>query len=354
MATYTKERNIITFSLDSTPNTYKLDINTGVFYGAKGKPVQNCVYRAEIRHIFNSNYGRERNKKNIEDILWAMFDYGKTSMYSGFVEALMAADRLDAIGIPSLNLPYQYYPNVAKDLKTLRSYMDSLEEGQYFNYAEFRFWSDFVKVKEQLGSAGELFTLQMYSTLMRCDDNLTTEDISVCAYYLVRGKYWEYHQGNIRTLIDYIEMCRSMEKKAEKVNNFMREYVETKRAYELRKTEFDNNRIANNYARHSKAWEFKYGDYIIAIPTCGQDLITEGERMHHCVGSYVHSIIDNECYICFVRHKDNPDTPYITCQVYTDGKIGQYYLAYDRYITKNEDIEFKNEFQKYLNEIWNN
>ena len=31
----------------------------------------------------------------------------------------------------------------------------------------------------------------------------------------------------------------------------------------------------------------------------------------------------------------------------------EYYLAYDQYITKNEDIEFKNEFQKYLNEIWN-
>lgn len=353
MATYTKERNIISFSLDSSPHTYKFDINTGLFYGAKGKPVQNCTYRAEIRRIFHATYGREQNEKNIEDILWAMFEYGKTALYKDYVEALMAADRLDAIGIPSLRLPPNYYVEVAKDLRLLRSYLDSLGENEHFNYSHFRVWSKFLKIKQELGSAGELLTLQMYCGLLNYRNDLTTEEILTCAYYLGRGKYWEYHNGNLGNLLNYIEWCRYMKKKPEKTNNFMREYIETKNLYELRKTEFDNNRIADNYAKHSKAWEFKYGNYIITIPTCGQDLVTEGERMHHCVGSYVSSIITNNCYICFVRHKDNPNVPYITCQVHPNGLIGQYYLAYDRYISTDEDIEFRDEFQKYLNEIWN-
>jgi hypothetical protein len=75
--------------------------------------------------------------------------------------------------------------------------------------------------------------------------------------------------------------------------------------------------------------------------------------MHHCVGGYVNDIIENRCYICFVRKKETPEVPYITCQVYPNGEIGQYYLAYDRWISSAEDREFKSAFQNYLNEVWN-
>ena len=71
--------------------------------------------------------------------------------------------------------------------------------------------------------------------------------------------------------------------------------------------------------------------------------------MHHCVGNYVNKIVDGSTYICFIRHKDNPDKQYITCQVDPNtGKIGQYYLAYDGLISSKEDIEFREAYQKYL------
>ena len=107
-----------------------------------------------------------------------------------------------------------------------------------------------------------------------------------------------------------------------------------------------------NYAKHEKAWHFEYGNHIIVIPTCAQDIITEGEKMHHCVGSYVNSVLANETYICFVRHKDSPDIPYITCQVRLDDTIGQYYLAYDKHITLQEDLDFHHNFSEYLRTVW--
>ena len=124
--------------------------------------------------------------------------------------------------------------------------------------------------------------------------------------------------------------------------------------YYLRKTEFDNKKIVENYAKQSKAWEFSFGDYAVVIPTTGQDIVTEGEKMHHCVGSYVDKVVNNTDYICFVRHKDNLDKPYITCEVRTDGRIGQYFLAYDRYISTEEDKEFKKLFAEHLARVWNN
>jgi hypothetical protein len=74
--------------------------------------------------------------------------------------------------------------------------------------------------------------------------------------------------------------------------------------------------------------------------------------MHHCVGSYVNRVLNGDTYICFVRHKDTPDECYITCQVNTDGTIGQYFLAYDRYISTDRDKAFYNAFQAHLKSVW--
>ena len=74
--------------------------------------------------------------------------------------------------------------------------------------------------------------------------------------------------------------------------------------------------------------------------------------MHHCVGSYVNRVVENDCYIVFIRHKDTPDKCYLTCQVYTNGEIGQYYLAYDRRISTAEDRAFKEAFATHLATHW--
>jgi hypothetical protein len=54
----------------------------------------------------------------------------------------------------------------------------------------------------------------------------------------------------------------------------------------------------------------------------------------------------------FVRHKANLTAPYITAQVKLNGELGQYFLAYDRYISSVEDQEFKDAFQEHLKANW--
>ena len=346
MSTYRKERNFIIIDLDGTSGEYRLDINTGVFYGIKGKPVKTCPRRSEIRFLFPHYHSEGGN--NLDYVLYSMFDYGNTATYANYAEAMQAADKVDAIGVGLLRLRKEQYIYLGNHIKALSAYV----KDNPFNYRQFKEWCDFEEAKKKLGSLADLLTAEMYSAIMRERTDLSIEEIGVCAYYLGRGKYWEYHGGNVRNLIHYIEMCRLMEQSPQKVNNFMREYCETQKTYELRKTEFDNKKMALNYSKHSKAWEFEYGDHIVVIPTTAQDIVTEGQKMHHCVGSYVSSVLNNECYICFIRHKNTPDTPYITCQVYTNGEIGQYFLAYDHYISSERDKAFKSAFADYLRDVW--
>lgn len=352
MSTYTKEKNLIIIKLDSSNGSYRLDINTGVLYGVKGTPIKTCPRRSEIYSLFNPN--RNPNASNLSYIICKMMSYsGVTAHYTRYIAAMQSADKVDALGFPLLCLDRDEYAFLGENTKALSLWAKDHNKTD-FNYRDFRRWCKYEEAKKKFGSAIDLLTPDMYYAITNALPNLTTEELGVCAYYLGRGKYWEYHRGCVSSLSHYIELCRLLDKAPQKVNNFMREYCETEQEYELRKTEFDNKKMALNYAKHSKAWEFEYGDFKIVIPTTAQDIVTEGSQMHHCVGGYVNTVLDGNTYICFVRHKDTPNECYITCQVHTNGRIGQYFLAYDRYISTEEDIAFKKAFEEHLAKVWEN
>ena len=348
MSTYRKEKNLIIFSLDGVKGEYKLDINTGVFYGIKGNPIKTTPSGHYLCNLFP--YSNETS--NLVAVLRNMFsNHRNTSAFREYAKILMGADKVDAIGIPQIDYYHkEWFIYLDDHIKEVAAYY---KENGEFDYRTFRNWCELEEAKKKYGkNLFDTMTPDIYAGLTQYMSNLTAEEMSVCAYYLVKGKMWEYSRGELGRLREYIHLCRSMEKPPQKVNNFMREYCETKNLYELRKIEFDNKQIASNYANHSKAWEFEYGDFTIVIPTCGQDIVTEGERMHHCVGSYVDRVVRNDTYIVFVRRKNDIDTPYITCQVYLDGNIGQYYLAYDRYINTDEDKAFYKAFAEHLKKVW--
>ena len=350
MPTYTKEKNVIVINLDNPKGSYRLDINTGIFYGIKGSPVKTCPHRHEISSLLP--HDGSASGTNLAYVIHKMIDhYTNTSVYPHFIEAMQSADKVDALGFPLLHLSHEQYEYIGKNMKALSAWAkeNNMEE---FSYRQFSRWCEYEKAKKSLGSIIDLLTPDMYYAITNTRLNLTPDEIGVCAYYLGRGKYWEYHHHSVTTLINYIEYCRMLGKAPQKVNNFMREYCETEKEYELHKTEFDNKRMIDNYAKHAKAWDFEYGNYKIVLPTCGQDIVTEGSRMHHCVGSYVDRVVRGETYICFVRHKDAPDDCYITCQVSVNGEIGQYFLAYDYYISSEEDKAFKAAFSEHLAKVW--
>lgn len=350
MSTYTKEKNVIIITLDNSNGSYRLDINTGIFYGIKGSPIKTCPRRGEIRSLFP--HFRSETGNNLGYVIRNMIDnYANTSVYTRFVPVMQSADKIDALGFPRLSLRDEQYIYLGENMKALSAWAKDNDKSN-FDYRDFFRWCEYEKAKKTLGAVADLLTSDMYYALTQARINLTIEEIGVCAYYLGRGKYWEYHNGSVTSLINYIEQCRLLEKAPQKVNNFMREYCETEKEYKLRKTEFDNKRMADNYAKYARAWEFEYGNYKIVIPTCGQDIVTEGSRMHHCVGSYVDRVIRGDTYICFVRHKDTPDDCYITCQVHTNGVIGQYFLAYDNYISSEEDKAFRAAFAEHLAKVW--
>ena len=153
---------------------------------------------------------------------------------------------------------------------------------------------------------------------------------------------------NIKTIdiknmiLQYLELCRKINKTPQKTTNLLREYCETLNSYRLHKEQYDLELWQKNYQSHKTALEFCYGNYMVVVPQKPQDLVKEGQEMHHCVGGYINRVLSGQCYIVFVRHRNSPDECYITAEIHPNGELGQYYLAYDRTITSIfGDIDFK-------------
>lgn len=174
-------------------------------------------------------------------------------------------------------------------------------------------------------------------------------------YYYVTQKWYIVMSDYVLKdyLKDYVNYCNCIRKVPTKTSNGMREFIETKQTYLLRKTEYDKVRWINIYKAKEKKLLFEYGNYEVILPKEPQDLVTEGQLMHHCVGGYVDSVLKEKTLIVFIRNKADLETPYITCEIKpTDGTIGQYFLAYDKYISSEEDKEFRTKYQQYLYESW--
>lgn len=353
MSHYTKERNIITFHLDGVNGNYRFDLATGQFFGLKGTTVKTCQKASSIRQMLRYRDNYHGSWSHLERAMCAMFNTNQTALYPRYIAILRGAERLDAIDFVGDVNDVDDYGYIDEHFAYLTKYIrEVVTDAREFRSYLFMNWVAFEEAKKELGGLAEQLTPEIYTKVKNNIPNITKEEWNVAIYYLIRGKYWEYEHHDISTLVRYFTLCRAMEKQPQKVNNFMREYVETDREYELRKIEFDNNRIRENYKLHEKALNFTFGEFSIVFPTCGQDIIDEGSNMHHCVGGYVNRVIENNTYIVFIRKTETPDQCYLTCQVDLDGNIRQYYLAYDRWISAQADIDFYNAYQAHLKANW--
>ena len=86
-------------------------------------------------------------------------------------------------------------------------------------------------------------------------------------------------------------------------------------------------------------YEFSAGEYQIVAPKSIDDILYEGDTLHHCVNktdNYFDRIASKESYILFLRKKENPEVPFYTLEVEPDGIIRQKRAEFDR---QNKDID---------------
>lgn len=79
------------------------------------------------------------------------------------------------------------------------------------------------------------------------------------------------------------------------------------------------------YRKRIKELAYQSGDWMTVIPENAAALAAEGERMHHCVGTYGERFAKGDTHIVFIRHKERLDQPVLTVEIDNRGHMVQCY-----------------------------
>lgn len=77
--------------------------------------------------------------------------------------------------------------------------------------------------------------------------------------------------------------------------------------------------LGKSYAERKKKlkekYAFEWDGLLVKIPESGQEIVDEGRILRHCVAGYADRHLKGETTILFLRHKKNPNKPFITIEM---------------------------------------
>ena len=80
-----------------------------------------------------------------------------------------------------------------------------------------------------------------------------------------------------------------------------------------------NIRLRRDFAAAMKSISehpgFERDGMMMVVPASPDDIVAEGQALHHCVGTYVDRVAKRESIILFIRLSDDPDKPFFTVEV---------------------------------------
>lgn len=337
-----KDKNLVKFWVDGKAKPYILDINKGELIGLRGAAL------VTIPPMLASLVYQTPNKTSVLQLL------NNGYMPSRNADLYILADKLDAIGITA-----DYY-----SLRRLKPYAGSVDfkhMAKYLSEGNGNTIDEYITtfLEEQWITKNNLqlddhFTEPMRDWLYSEHRNQSKEVLHRLAYYLSRG-LWEFFEGDcycLRLCIsNFIKYTTALEIPMEK-GDFFRQYINAKRAYRINEDALINKSIAINQQKRLEALSFENETFMVVVPMTKEELRTEGELQHNCVGDYGRRIAEGTGYVVFIRRKSDPTKAYITCDIYTDGTINQYLTKYNQDVSADDAKEFYRAYQEHLSTHW--
>ena len=378
MATFiiTRDKNYMVIRDMSKTAPYKFDVNTGIFYGLRGKPSKSTPsgfptwlsnnYRGNnvlalmygIR-VYHNRYG-SYNVPTLGD----MERYAK---YFKLVDRLASIGyintRWDGFNNPSeLDYIEENFKQFAKYVKNCK---DNDETPSVSDFKSTWFKRSWI-TSHNLVADDEHFTDEVIDRLYTYRDNYTEDLLPHLVTYIKRGTldFWDYNapkkdtydkniamRNFISKACQYERMCAFLEKDMEK-GDFFRNYINTAREYALMKDEIDDKAIQFQLRKYP-ALAFSNEKYTVVIPQTVADFQHEAEHMRNCVYSmYMRRVMEGTTNVVFVRKNSDLDKPYITCEVSNSGSIIQYLAYANSRPTTKSALDFKEAYRTHLKENW--
>lgn len=292
---------------------------------------------------------------------------------------------------------YRKYPGAERLLKCgLGKYVEGAVENRYTTYLDKIHWKE-TEVHKMLGVNRDVLrairqnriSLDSYRTAAEHFPDATLE--SLIAYNNIIG--WSYGTlerlsvevaereekilkylikqkvGRLDDYGDYIRLCMELGYDLSDpcvafppclmtAHDRLHDIRDTlKREREINEQKAMQSEFSKNFKKRIK-FEYASDEYIIRQPKSIMEIVDEGKALSHCVGGYAERHATGKLSIMFLRKKSEPDKPFYTVEVSTDGHIIQCRGYKNNWEGRGgtpkpqEIIDFENEYQEYLNSVF--
>ena len=105
-----------------------------------------------------------------------------------------------------------------------------------------------------------------------------------------------------------------------------------------------NNQIAKLADITQERYGYKFGDFMIVAPKSADEIVEEGQKLHHCVWQYVRKVAFHKSVILFLRRISEPNKPLCTLEI-IDNELEQS-KVYDNKNPSPEILRFIHQWEE--------
>lgn len=125
----------------------------------------------------------------------------------------------------------------------------------------------------------------------------------------------------IQYWLDYLKMAKQLEYDMSEETVVMPKDLKerhdaAKDIIRLKISELERKKYAKLKKKLERKYAFELGELCVLVPESAEDIVREGQTLHHCVGGYVKRHIEGKTIILFLRKRRKPWRSFLTIELY--------------------------------------
>ena len=252
---------------------------------------------------------------------------------------------------PEKLLGVQVNKNDMLALSALATDIDTLKLSLYLKKNTRLSLTDLARKRKELGRLSRHDTCAHFECLKKA--GISTES----ALNYIKKQDQETSRGLYYILIDWSDYLRDCEKleldmtdtAVVKPRDLQHAHQNVVAQLKIKTNELLDKQIAK-LLKARECYNFSDGGLIARVAASTEELIAEGNALHHCVGTYADKHANGKCTIVLIRKQSEPDKPYYTMELSPRGGIVQVRGSHNCGMTK--DVEaFVEAYKDYLTKL---